>query len=149
MFTFSRSKPICSGSSIRNKQINRKKKSLHAVCIYLTKHFQDLKGRLCVCCESGVHPTWPQALVWLPDWQGLGRPSPTLVSRGPRARRSRPGRAEPSPAASWPWWSRYGTPEERRGQREERRRMGRVWSESNSYTHKSVLRGKFNLEAAF
>ena len=67
---------------------------------------------VCGVC-FGVCPTWPQALVWPPGWQGPAPPSPTLVSTGPRARRSRPGRAEPSPAASWPWWSRYEIPAQR------------------------------------
>lgn len=74
---------------------------------------------LCVWYVFGVCPTWPQALVWPPGWQGPVLPSPTLVSTGPRARRSRLGRAGPSPAASWLWWSRYEIPAQRarRGER--------------------------------
>lgn len=48
MFTFSRSKPVCSGSSIENKQINRKKKVITCRLNLLDKTFPGREG-LFVC----------------------------------------------------------------------------------------------------
>lgn len=73
----------------------------------------------CVLC---VFPTWPQAPVWPLGWLGPALPSPTLVSKGLKARRSRLGRAGLSPAASWQWWSQYEIPLQKK-----RKKKMQVW----------------------